>query len=179
MKLSHGIGDQSAARLSHPRVDIMLGKIPILARSPKQAIANAGPPRYFNPRNPHMSDMLYRASGKISAEALNPKSLQQPKSRPMKSIMTLKVKTARSGFCVRCGAPAHIHSRGMRAGSPSIYCSRHLLEQRKKNRARAAFNRWIQAGGDPAAWAAVAAWRAEEPTEFRFENFGRNRLAFK
>jgi hypothetical protein len=126
-----------------------------------------------------MSEMLYQASGKISAEAPNPKSMKHPKSRSTKSIVTVKVKTARTGFCVRCGAPTHIHSRGVRAGSHSIYCSRHLLEQRKKNRARSAFNRWIQAGGDPAAWAAVAAWRAEESTEFRFESFGWNRLVFK
>jgi hypothetical protein len=93
--------------------------------------------------------------------------------------MDLKMKTIQPRLCVKCGEPAQVHSRGKRAGSYSIYCLSHLLEQRKKNRARSELNRWIQTGGDPAAWAAVAAWKAEERTEYRFQSFDKNRLVFK
>jgi len=84
------------------------------------------------------------------------------------TLMALKTKTIKSGLCVKCGQPAQIHSRGKRAGSYSIYCLGHLLEQREKNRARSELNRWIQSGGDPAAWAAVAAWKAGESRGYHF-----------
>lgn len=80
--------------------------------------------------------------------------------------MTRKNKRMKHLVCVKCGKPAQIHSQGKRAGTYSIYCSNHLLEQRKKNRARSELNRWIQAGGDPAAWAAVAAWKGTSFPKF-------------
>jgi hypothetical protein len=78
------------------------------------------------------------------------------------NLMPQKNKSMKTHVCVKCGEPAQIHSRGKRAGTYSVYCSSHLLEQRNRNRARSELNRWVQAGGDPAAWAAVTEWKAEE-----------------
>lgn len=85
--------------------------------------------------------------------------------------MIRKTERTKSGHCLKCGKPAQVHSRGKRAGTYSVYCTSHLLEQRIKNRTRSELNRWIQAGGDIAAWAAATAWKAEKWGRGHFQSF--------
>lgn len=87
--------------------------------------------------------------------------------------MTQKTERTKPGFCLKCGKPAQVHYYGKRAGTYSVYCSSHLLEQRVKNRARSELNRWSQAGGDIAAWAAATAWKAEKWGRYHFQSFHR------
>lgn len=113
---------------------------------------------------------------RIKKASVRPKS---GKLRSTGSRMSQTGKKSKSGLCVRCGEPAQVHARGKRAGSYSIYCLRHLLEQREKNRARGGLNRWIQSGGDPAAWAAVAAWKAGGHREYWYRGFNGKPQTFK
>lgn len=89
--------------------------------------------------------------------------------------MSRKSKSIEPHVCVKCGKSAQIYSRGKRAGTYSIYCSGHLLEQRERNRERSELSRWVQAGGDPAAWVAVALWKAEKLNDVHFQSFRTNR----
>jgi hypothetical protein len=74
--------------------------------------------------------------------------------------MTQKKERLKPALCLKCGQPAQVHAYGKRAGTYSIYCFIHLKEQRVKNRARSELSRWIQTGGDSAAWMAVTVWKA-------------------
>jgi hypothetical protein len=81
-----------------------------------------------------------------------------------------QIEREKFGLCVKCGKSAQIHSHGKRAGAYSVYCLDHLLQQRERNRVRAELNRWNQVGGDPAAWAAVVAWRTEKLNGYYSQN---------
>jgi hypothetical protein len=69
--------------------------------------------------------------------------------------------------CIKCKSPATVFQRGKRKGENSIYCLNHLLQQRERNRLGANFKRWIETGGDPAAWNAAREWLARRFTAFQ------------
>jgi hypothetical protein len=60
--------------------------------------------------------------------------------------------------CAKCKQPTAAFSGGKRKGKHSIYCLNHLLQQRERNRLAANFKRWVETGGDPAAWNAAREW---------------------
>ena len=85
-----------------------------------------------------------------------------------KDKMTIQKKQINQ--CIKCKSPATVIKRGERKGEISIYCLNHLLQQRKRNRLGASFKRWVETGGDPAAWNAVRGWLTKRFTAVQISN---------
>jgi hypothetical protein len=73
-------------------------------------------------------------------------------------IGKMTIRKTQPNQCIKCKGPTAVFQRGKRKGKNSIYCLNHLLQQRETNRLGSNFKRWIETGGDPAAWNAVKEW---------------------
>lgn len=83
---------------------------------------------------------------------------------------TAIIRKKETNQCIKCKSPTMVFQSGKRKGENSIYCLKHLLQQRERNRLGARFKRWIETGGDPAAWNAVKEWLARRFTAVQISN---------